>query len=349
MQYSVKDLLKIFSNPVLDGDPERTISSIASLSLATERDLSFLGNKKYAHEVAESSAGVLLLPRDYAGEYPENAVVIRVENPSLELAKLCALIEKDLWPEPLPEIHSSAVIDESAAIGKGVYIGPNAVICRGAKIGANVRIMANNYIGAESVIGDNSILMPNSVVMDYCVLGKRVRLQPGAVIGSDGYGYEYQDGEHKKVPQVGKVVLEDDVDIGANTCIDRARFDKTLLGAGTKVDNLVQIAHNVEIGKGCLIVSQVGISGSTKIGAYCVLGGQVGVAGHLKIGDGAKIGGQSGVNGNIEAGQYVRGTPPYPFMLAHKLEILKEKLPDFFSRLKDVEKHLGMDKKTFSK
>ena len=244
-------------------------------------------------------------------------------------------------------IHPSAVISETAKIGENVFIGPNVTVCEGAQIADGAVIQGNNYVGRFVKIGRKAFLMPNSVVMDYCEIGENARLQPGAVIGSDGYGYEFVNGLHVKIPQVGKVVVGDNVEIGANTCIDRARFDKTIVGEGTKVDNLVQIAHNVEIGKGALLVSQVGISGSTKIGNYAVLGGQVGVAGHLHIGDGAMIGGQSGVNGDIPPKSYMRGTPPRPYLKAHKTEILIGHLAELFDRVKDLEKHLGISKKTF--
>lgn len=347
--YKIKDILGIFDNPEVKGDTEREVSAISSLEEAKFSDLSFLGNKKYASLVPSSKAGAILLPKDYSGDLPENSTLIYVKDPSLELAKICGLIEQYLWPKPKPGIHPSAVIDPTASVASTATIGANVVIKEHAKVGERAHIQANNYIGKGAIIDDDALIMPNAVIMDYCQVGKRSRIQPGAVIGSDGYGYVYLDGEHKRVPQVGKVVIEDDVDVGANTTIDRARFDKTLIGAGTKIDNLVQIAHNVRIGKACLIVSQAGISGSTKLGNFCILGGQVGLVGHISLGDGAKVGAQSGINHDIEAGQYVRGTPAYPFMTAHKLDILKEKLPDLFSRLKDVEKHLGIDKKNLFK
>lgn len=345
----IKELIKLFENPQVFGDVEKEVFSISSLSDAKETDLSFLGNSKYSSEVPNTNAGAVLLPLDYQGELPENACIIKVKNPSTELAKVCGLIESILWKKPKPSIHKTAVVDSSSKIHKTATIGPNVVVAHDAIIGENVYVQANNYIGIGVKIGKDSIIMPNAVVMDYCEVGERVRIQSGAVIGSDGYGYEYKDGQHIRVPQVGKVILEDDVDIGANTTIDRARFDKTIIGQGTKIDNLVQIAHNVKIGKGCLIVSQTGISGSTQLGNYCILGGQVGVVGHVKIGDGAKIGAQSGVNGNVDANSYIRGTPPSPFMTAHKLDILKTKLPDLFDRVKTLEKIQGIENKTFLK
>ena len=347
MKYPLKEIVKLFDNPEVSGDDGVELSAIAAIDRAKPSDLTFLGNKKYAHLVPSTGAGAILLPRDYAGELPEKSTVVRVDNPSAELAKIGAIIEKALWPEIKPSIHPTAAIDPSAKIGKNVFVGPNVSICEGAEIADGAVLQGNNYVGRFAKIGEKAFLMPNSVVMDYCEIGKNSRLQPGAVIGSDGYGYEFVNGVHVKIPQVGKAVVEDNVEIGANTCIDRARFDKTVVGAGTKVDNLVQIAHNVEIGKGALLVSQVGISGSTKVGNYAVLGGQVGVAGHLHIGDGAMIGGQSGVNGDIPPKSYMRGTPPRPYLKAHKIEILIGHLSELFDRVKDLEKRLGISKKTF--
>lgn len=347
--YKLSDIVKIFENPEIKGSTEIELSAISSLSEAKPSDLTFLGNKKYIHEVAQTKAGAILLPRDYKDALPENTTLIYVDNPSLELAKLCGFIEQFLWKKPEAGIHPSAVIHPSAKVAPTAIIGPNVTISENAVIGERARIQANNYIGVSAIVKEDAWIMPNAVIMDYCEVGKRCRVQPGAVIGSDGYGYVYQDGKHIRVPQIGRVILEDDVDIGANTTIDRARFDRTLIGEGTKIDNLVQIAHNVRTGKACLVVSQTGISGSTELGNFCILGGQVGLVGHIKLGDGAKVGAQSGINHDIAPNEYVRGTPAYPFMKAHKLDILKEKLPELFDRVREVEKKLGIEKKTFSK
>jgi UDP-3-O-[3-hydroxymyristoyl] glucosamine N-acyltransferase len=181
--------------------------------------------------------------------------------------------------------------------------------------------------------------MPHCSILDYCVLGDRVRLQPYCVIGSDGYGYEWDKGQHVKIPQLGWVELGDDVEIGASTTVDRGRMGPTCIGQGTKIDNLVQIGHNVLIGKHCLIVAQVGISGSTVLEDHVVVGGQAGFVGHIRVGKGAKIGAQSGINHDIPAGQTVRGTPAYPYMLAQRLDVLKHKLPELFERVKHLEQH----------
>ncbi|MBE6410976.1 MAG: UDP-3-O-(3-hydroxymyristoyl)glucosamine N-acyltransferase [Opitutales bacterium] len=349
VKFPLKEIVKLFENPEISGDDSVELSAIASLTKATPTDLSFLGNKKYSPEVPETKAGAVLLPRNYKGELPQNSTIVRVDDPSRELAKLGEIIEKALWPKPVASIHPTAVIDPKAKVGENVVIGANVIISEGAEIGDGTVLQGNNYVGRFAKLGADCFIFPNAVIMDYCELGNRVRLQPGAVIGSDGYGYVFVDGKHVKVPQVGKVVLEDDVEIGANTTIDRARFDTTRVGAGSKVDNLVQIAHNVQVGKGALLVSQVGISGSTEIGDYAVLGGQVGVAGHLKIGAGAMIGGQSGINGDIEPKAYMRGTPPRPYMKAHKIDVMIGHLPELFDRVKDVEQKLGIEKKTFGK
>ena len=349
VKFPLKEIVKLFENPEIVGDDSVELSAIASLTKATQSDLSFLGNKKYSPEVPTTNAGAVLLPRNYKAELPKNSTIVYVDDPSRELAKLGELIEKALWPKPTPSIHPTAVIDPKAKVGENVTIGANVIICEGAVIGNGTVLQGNNYIGRFAKLGDDCFIFPNAVVMDYCELGNRVRLQPGAVIGSDGYGYVFVDGKHVKVPQVGKVVLEDDVEIGANTTIDRARFDTTRVGAGSKVDNLVQIAHNVQVGKGALLVSQVGISGSTEIGDYAVLGGQVGVAGHLKIGAGAMIGGQIGINGDIEPKAYMRGSPARPYMKAHKIDVMIGHLPELFDRVKDVEQKLGIEKKTFGK
>ncbi len=348
MEFKLEDIVALFDKPEVDGPIDLTIEAIAALDKAKPGEISFLGNKKYSHLVPDTKASAVLLPKNYSGKLPP-CTVIKVENPSAELAKICAKIEKILLPKPEPSIHPTAVIDREAKVGENVFIGANVVICANATVGDGAILYGNSYVGRNVKIGEDSVLMPNSVIMDNCEIGKRCRIQPGAVIGSDGYGYEFVNGVHVRVPQVGRVVLGDDVDVGANTCLDRARFDKTFIGKGTKIDNLVQVAHNVETGQGCLLVSQVGISGSTKLGNYCVLGGQVGVAGHIKIGDGAMIGGQSGVNGDIPPGSYMRGTPPRPYLKAHKIEILIGHLEELYARVKELEKKLGIETKVFVK
>ncbi|MEI8313173.1 MAG: UDP-3-O-(3-hydroxymyristoyl)glucosamine N-acyltransferase, partial [Verrucomicrobiota bacterium] len=205
-------------------------------------------------------------------------------------------------------------------------------------IGPGSVLQASVFVGAGARVGEDCWISPGCTIASRCSLANRVRLQPGAVIGSDGFGYELVKGRHVKLPQIGTVELEDDVEIGANSTLDRARFSRTVVGQGTKVDNLVQIGHNVIIGKHCIIISQTGISGSTTLEDYVILGGQAGIGGHITIGRAAKVGGQTGVAANLPAGSYVNGTPAIPYMLERRLQILHQRLPDLFKRVEALEK-----------
>jgi UDP-3-O-[3-hydroxymyristoyl] glucosamine N-acyltransferase len=264
-------------------------------------------------------------------------VYLRVPNPSVGIGQLCQKLEQSLWPKPAPGIHPSAVVDPSAKVAATATVGPLCVIEAGAVIGERCFLQAQNFIGHDAMIGDDCWLMAGSLVATECVIGRRVRLQPGAIVGADGFGYESGTGKHLKIPQVGNVVLADDVEIGANTTLDRARFSNTYIGEGTKIDNLVQVGHNVKMGKHCLIVAQAGVAGSTVLGDYVVLGGQVGVAGHLELGKGVQVGAQAGINSSWPAGTAVRGTPAMPFMEEQRITVLRNKLPELFKRVAALE------------
>lgn len=340
LAYTPADIAAIVGAVRTTGTTTQVIHDIASLSAARAGDLSFLGNTKYKTQVAVSAATALLLPLDYAGEPQPDQVFIFVENPSAALARLCARIEQRLWPKPAPGIHPSAVVDAAAQIDPTAHIGPLCVIEAGARIGAGTVLQASVFVGREANLGEGCWIMPGSVVAGACTLGNRVRLQPGVVVGSDGFGYEFVQGRHEKVPQIGIVVVEDDVEIGANTTLDRARFSRTVVGQGTKIDNLVQIAHNVIIGRHCILCAQVGISGSTTLEDYVILGGQAGIAGHITLGKGSKVGGQSGLTFNLPPGTYVTGTPAIPYMLERRLQVLHQRLPDLFKRVERLEKNV---------
>ncbi|MFZ5497400.1 MAG: UDP-3-O-(3-hydroxymyristoyl)glucosamine N-acyltransferase [Verrucomicrobiota bacterium] len=320
------------------GRTTRKITDIASLAAARPGDLSFLGNAKYKAQVADSAASVLLLPPDYAGEPKPDQVFLYVENPSVGLARLCARIEQALWPKPAPGIHASAVVAASAHVDATAHVGPLCVIGEGVHIGPGTVLQASVFAGHDARIGGGCFIMPGCVIAAACTLGERVRLQPGVVVGSDGFGYEFVNGRHEKVPQIGTVVIGDDVEIGANSTLDRARFSRTVVGEGTKIDNLVQIAHNVVIGRHCILCSQVGISGSTTLEDYVILGGQAGLGGHITLGKGAKVGGQAGVTADVPPGAYVNGTPAIPYMLERRLAVLQQRLPDLFKRVDLLEK-----------
>ncbi len=337
VSFSPADIAALVQPKSTRGATTETIRGLASLTDAAPGDLSFLGNPKYKPEVAATRASIVLLPSDFAGRPAANQLFLLVENPSVALARICARIEAGRWPKPAPGIHPSAVVAPDAKISATATIGPLCVIESGAIVGERAHVQAQVFLGRNVRVGDDSWIMPGVIVATECVLGARVRLQPGVVIGSDGFGYEFVKGRHEKVPQVGHVVIGDDVEIGSNTTLDRARFSRTSVGEGTKIDNLVQIGHNVVIGRHCLLCSQVGISGSTKLEDYVVLGGQAGLGGHITIGKGAKAGGQAGITSDVAPGAFVNGTPAIPFQLERRLAILHQRLPDLFKRVDALE------------
>lgn len=319
------------------GATSERIRALSALSAAIVGDLSFLGNAKYKAEVPGTRASVVLLPVDFEGEPKENQLFLFVEQPSVALARVCSRIEQSLWPTPQPGIHPSAVVASCARISNTATVGPLCVVEAGAVIGERAYLQAQVFVGRNARVGEDCWLMPGTILATECVLGQRVRLQAGVVVGSDGFGYEFVKGRHEKVPQVGQVVIGDDVEIGANTTIDRARFSFTSVGEGTKIDNLVQIAHNVVIGKFCMICAQVGISGSTILEDYVVLGGQAGIAGHLRVGKGVKAGGRAAITADVSAGAFVNGNPAIPYLLERRLVILNHRLPDLFKRVDALE------------
>jgi len=337
VSFSSADIVGITQPLAIRGETSEVVRGLASLAAAGPGDLSFLGNPKYKSEVPATRASVVLLPVGYSGEPSPGQLFLLVANPSVALARVCARIERLLWPAPLAGVHPSAVVAPGAMIAPTATIGPLCVVEAGAQIGERVHLQAQVFVGREARIGDDSWLMPGVVLASECVLGRRVRVQPGAVIGSDGFGYEFSQGRHEKVPQVGHVAVGDDVEIGANSTIDRARLSRTEVGEGTKIDNLVQIAHNVVIGKHCLICAQVGISGSTQLADFVVLGGQAGLAGHLAIGKGAKVGGGAAVTADVPAGIFVNGSPAIPLQLERRLVVLQRRLPDLFKRVDAIE------------
>jgi UDP-3-O-[3-hydroxymyristoyl] glucosamine N-acyltransferase len=330
------------------GSTTETIRGLAALGDAAPGDLSFLGNAKYKAEVPTTRASVVLLPADFVGEPRPGQLFLLVDNPSVALARVCARIEQELWPKAAPGVHASAVVASDARVAQSATIGPLCVVEPGAVIGEHAHLQAQVFVGRNAVIGDESWLMPGVIIATECQLGKRVRVQPGAVVGSDGFGYEFVKGRHEKVPQVGVVVIGDDVEIGANSTLDRARFSRTTVGEGTKIDNLVQIGHNVVIGNHCLLCAQVGISGSTRLEDYVVLGGQVGVGGHITLHKGVKAGGQAGITADIAAGTFVNGTPAIPYLLERRVAVLQQKLPELFRRVDTLEAQLLDAKKSSS-
>lgn len=337
VDYSATDIVSIVEPLKTAGGTTQRIRDLASLTAARPGDLSFLGNLKYKSDVAATKASVVLVPPDFVGEPQPDQHFLFVKNPSAALARVCARIEQSLWPKPAPAIHPTAYVAPTAKIDASAFVGPLCVIEEGCVVGANTVLEGSVHCGRNVRIGEGCWIMPGCVIASLCELRDRVRLQPGVVIGSDGFGYEFVNGRHEKVPQIGTVIVEDDVEIGANSTIDRARFSRTVVGEGTKIDNLVQIAHNVIIGKHCILCAQVGISGSTTLEDYVVLGGQAGAAGHLTVGKGAKAGGRAGITADVAPGAFVNGHPALPYMLERRLVVLQHRLPELFKRVEILE------------
>jgi UDP-3-O-[3-hydroxymyristoyl] glucosamine N-acyltransferase len=324
---------------VLEGNAELEIVAVAGLSEAVEGDISFLSNPKYAAQVAATKASAVIVPEEW--DRPAPCALLRVANSDQAFAQVAELFY-EVPPKPAAGVHPSAVVDESVQLGAGVCIGANCTIEAGVVIGENTIISPNCHIGYKVVIGADCLFHPLASVREFSEIGNRVILHNGAVIGSDGFGYAVQDdGSRTKIPQIGKVVIEDDVEIGANSAIDRARFGKTRVGKGSKIDNLVQIGHNVVIGEHSVLCGQAGVSGSTTIGSRVILAGQAGLAGHLKIGDGAIVGAQSGVMKDIPPKEFVMGSPSMPHLQAKKMVANTILLPKLKEKVRRLENQLA--------
>lgn len=300
--------LAVLVGGTMVGECRHALQGVAALSEATESDVAFLGNDKYRDQVMGSRAGVVLVPANYTEPPPEGRAWIVCADPSN--AFTAAVLA--FTPPPVkyaPGIDARAVIDPTASVPASAHIGAGAVIEANAVIGENTVILPNVYIGQNSTVGNDCLIYPNVVIRERCIIGNRVILHPGVVIGADGFGYKSSEKGHEKIPQVGIVQLDDDVEVGANSAIDRARFGRTWIQAGTKIDNLVQIGHNCEVGRACLIVAQVGIAGSTHLGNGVILAGQAGVSGHLRLGDGTIVMGQAAVTKDTMPGSVLMGTP----------------------------------------
>ncbi|MFY7780838.1 MAG: UDP-3-O-(3-hydroxymyristoyl)glucosamine N-acyltransferase [Tagaea sp.] len=292
-----------------DADPARVFDGVAALADAGPAHVSFLDNRRYLGDLAASNAGAVLIHPSLAARAPATCLALAVRGPYAAYARVAAAFHPA--PRGVPGIHPSAVVDPSATLGERVEIGPNAVVMARAKIGAGCRIGPNATLGEAVELGEGCVVGANASI-SHAIVGREVAIYPGARIGQDGFGFAIEPGGFVKVPQLGIVRIGDRCEIGANTCIDRGSASDTVIGAGTWIDNLVQIGHNVKVGKGCVIVAQVGISGSSELGDQVMLGGQVGLAGHLKIGAGARVAAQSGVHRDVGEGEAVGGSPAVP-------------------------------------
>lgn len=332
--YKLSELAQLVGGELV-GNGNLKITGIASLEDAGPGDITFAADEKHLPLAKQSKAAAVIVPKDAEDI---GKPVVRVVNSRLAFAILLEKFAPKLHIEK--GIHPTAVIAESAEVGDGCSVGAHVYIGENARIGRNVTLYPGVFIGEGAVIGDNTLIYPNVVIREFVQVGKNVIIQPGAVLGGDGFGFVNVNGRQRKVPQIGTVIIEDDVEIGANVTIDRATCGKTVVGRGTKIDNLVQLGHNVVIGQDCLIVAMAGVAGSSTIGNRVTLAGQSGVAGHISVGDGTTVAAQALVAGNIPAGQFVSGYPARPHWESMRVVAAQNKVPDLIKRVKALEKEL---------
>jgi UDP-3-O-[3-hydroxymyristoyl] glucosamine N-acyltransferase len=323
-------------NGTVVGDPSVVIGGVAGIREAIPGDITFLANSRYDAHLRDTRASAVICSREARDT---TIPLIVVDNPYLAFQQAVRIFRPDRY-RPAPGIHATAVIHAEASIGEAVSIGPYCVVEAGARIGDRAVLMSGCFIGHGTEIGDDTCLHSRVVVREECLIGARCILHPGVVIGADGFGFAFDAGRFHKVPQVGNVVIGDDVEIGANTTVDRATTHSTRIGDGTKIDNLVQIGHNVVIGRHCIIVAQVGISGSTELEDHVTLGGQAGLVGHIRVGEGAMVGAQSGVTKSVDMRAIMSGTPAVPHGLWKRIQALLQRLPQLVVRVRDVEERI---------
>jgi UDP-3-O-[3-hydroxymyristoyl] glucosamine N-acyltransferase len=330
--HTLAELASLLRGEVI-GDGSVVIGGVAGIREAMPGDITFLANSRYESHLGETHASAVICSRE---KRDATLPLLLVDNPYLAFQRAVRIFRPD-QDRPAPGIHASAQVASDAVLGHEVAIGPHCVVESGARIGDRVVLMSGCYVGHRASIGDDTYCYPHVIVREDCVLGARCMLHPSVVVGSDGFGFAFDEGRYHKVPQVGNVVIGDDVEIGANTTIDRATTHSTRIGDGTKIDNLCQIGHNVVIGRHCIVVAQVGISGSTELEDYVTLGGQAGLVGHIKIGKGAMVGAQSGVTKSVPAETVVTGYPASQHSGWKRLQAMFHRLPDLFQRTRELE------------
>jgi UDP-3-O-[3-hydroxymyristoyl] glucosamine N-acyltransferase len=336
MNFSASQIALLI-NGKIEGDANASVNSFGKIEEAKAGQLAFLANPRYEDHLYTTQASVVIINDSLQLKQPISAVLIRVPDAYTAFATLLSKYQ-EMMTQQMHGIQEPSYIAKTASYGDNIFIGAFAYISENVKIGGNTKIFPNVFIGENVNIGNNTVLHPGVKIYRDCIIGDHVTIHAGTVIGSDGFGFAPQtDGSFKKVPQIGNVIIENDVEIGANTTIDRATIGSTIIRAGAKLDNLIQVAHNVEIGNSTVIAAQAGISGSTKIGKGVMIGGQAGLAGHLQIRDGAKINAQSGVGKSIDAGKAVTGSPAYDYIAALRSQALSRNLPELEKRVKELE------------
>jgi UDP-3-O-[3-hydroxymyristoyl] glucosamine N-acyltransferase len=324
-------------NGKVEGNAQAAVNSFGKIEEATEGQLAFLANPKYEEYLYSTKASVIIVNESQELKQPITATLIRVPDAYSAFATLLSKYQ-EIVQQQLTGIQEPSYISPTAKYGENVFIGAFAYLGENVSLGNNTKIYPNAYIGNNVTIGDNTIIHPGVRIYHDCKVGNNVTIHAGTVIGSDGFGFAPQaDGSFKKVPQIGNVVIEDHVEIGANATIDRATIGSTLIKSGAKLDNLIQIAHNVEVGHSTVIAAQAGVSGSTKIGNGVMIGGQAGIVGHIQLGDGSKVNAQSGVSKSLEPGRAVTGSPAYDYTSSLRSQAIFRNLPEMEKRLKELE------------
>lgn len=343
MEFSAKQIAQ-FVQGVIEGDENATVNTFAKIEDGKPGAISFLSNPKYTHYIYDTESSIVLVDKSVELEKPTKATLVRVDNAYECVAKLLQLYEsmkpKKTGVDSLAFVSPSAKIGENVYIGAFAYIGDNVVIGNGCQIYPNVVICEN------AKVGNDCLFYPNVTIYHDCHVGNRVTLHAGSVVGSDGFGFAPSENGYDKIPQIGIVTIEDDVEIGANTCIDRSTMGSTYVRKGVKLDNLVQIAHNTDIGANTVMSAQVGVAGSTKVGQWCMFGGQVGIAGHITIGNKVFLGAQSGVPSSLKDDQTLIGTPPMEKLPYFKSQAIFQRLPDLYKQIQKLQKEVDELKKS---
>lgn len=337
MEFTAQQIAELIKGRV-EGDKDAKVSSFAKIEEGHEGAISFLSNKKYLHYIYETKSTVVLVDESLALEKDVNCTLIRVKNAYEAVAQLLQLYES-MKPRK-KGISELAFIDSTATIGADCYIGPFAYIGPKCVIGDNTIIHPNATLGDNVIVGENTEIYSNAVIYHGCKVGNRCILHAGCVIGADGFGFAPSEDGYDKIPQIGIVTIGDDVEVGANTCVDRSTMGSTFIRNGVKLDNLVQIAHNTDIGANTVMSSQVGIAGSTKVGEWCMFGGQVGISGHITIGNKVMLGAQSGVPGSIKDGEQLIGTPPMEMRSYFKSQAIFRRLPEMYNEINKLRKEI---------
>ena len=337
MEFSAQQIAMLLGGKIT-GDANRKVSDVGPIESAHEGQLSFLCDAKYLPHLPQTGASVVLMTDSIAFEGETNATLIRVENARAAMGQLLALVAKAMNPAK-QGIEQPCFVSEGVTIPEDAYIGAFAYIGKNVQLGKGVQIYPHTYIGDNVKIGDNTILYSGVKVYYNCIIGKDCILHAGVVVGSDGFGFEPDTkGVNQKLPQIGNVIIEDDVEIGANTTVDRAMMGSTIIRRNAKLDNLVQVAHNVEIGESTFMCAQVGVAGSTKVGGHCILAGQVGVAGHINIADNCIFGAQSGIANNVKKSGMYQGSPAIDAMNWRRSSVGFKQLPELIKKIQELEK-----------